>query len=228
MEVYEGMHFAVDEDKHELTKVIEQFEVTFIGETNQTYERYVFSSRDQREGESIEQYITALRTLAQSCNFCSCLKDSLLRDQLVLGIKEMSVRKKLLQERKLTLMKALDICRSSETTSKQLRNMTDFTDESADHEIEAIRQQSYRNRRREPLKPREKRRCKFCGETHEFDKNSCPAYGKSCNNCGIRNHFSKVCQKRRNQNTRAVREVTKDKDVSSDSRDSEYTVSISP
>ena len=91
IEVYEGTHFAVDEDKHKLTKVIEQFEVTFIGETNETYERYVFNSRDQGEGESIEQYITALRTLAQSCSFCSCLKDSFLRDRLVLGIREMSV-----------------------------------------------------------------------------------------------------------------------------------------
>ena len=129
---------------------------------------------------------------------------------------------------KVIVGKALDICRSSETTSKQLRNMTVFTDESAEHEIKVIRQQRYGNRRRESFKPREKRRCKFCGETHEFDKNSCPAYGKSCNNCGIRNHFSKVCQKKRDENDRTIREVTKVKDASSDSGDSVYSVSMSP
>ncbi len=98
--------------------------------TNETYERFLFNSRDQNEGETIEQYITALRTLAQSCNFCTCLEKTLLRDRVVLGIRDNSVRKKLLQERNLTLAKALDICRSSETTSKQLRNMTSLNEKS--------------------------------------------------------------------------------------------------
>ena len=217
------MHFAVDEDKHKLSKVIEQFEVNRNFKlTNETYGRCVFDSRDQREGESIEQYITALRTLAQLCNFSSCFKDSLLRNPIRLGIKEMSVRKKLLQERKLLLAKALDICRSSEMTSKQSRNMTVLTDKSAEHEIKVIRQQSYGNRRHESFKPRKKGRCKLCGKSHEFDKNTCLAYGKSCNNCGIRNHFSKVCQKRRDENTRTIKEVTKVKDASIDSGESVF------
>ncbi len=173
MEVFKGMHFANSEDKHKLNKVIEQFEITFIGETNETYERFVFMN----EGETIEQYITALRTLAQSCNFCTCLEKTLLRDRVVLGIRHNSVRKKLLQERNLTLTKAVDICRSSETTSKQLRNMTSLNEKPADHEIKAIRGQSQKNRRVGPSRPRERRRCKYCGEIHEFDKNSCPAYG---------------------------------------------------
>ena len=50
----EGMHFAVDEDKHELSKVIEQFEVNRNFKlTNDTYGRCVFNSRDQTEGESL-------------------------------------------------------------------------------------------------------------------------------------------------------------------------------
>ncbi len=53
MEVFEGMHFANSEDKHKLNKVMEQFEITFIGETNETYEQFVFNSRDQNEGETI-------------------------------------------------------------------------------------------------------------------------------------------------------------------------------
>jgi len=43
-----------------------------IGETNDIYERYVFNSRDQKESESIDAYLGELRTLAQSCNFCTC------------------------------------------------------------------------------------------------------------------------------------------------------------
>ena len=226
MEVYDGMHFVDSNDKHNLNKVIEQFQTTFIGETNETYERFIFDSRDQKEGETIEQYITVLRTLAQSCNFCTCLGETLLRDRVVLGVKDNSVRKRLLQERKLTLEKALDICQSTETTSKQLQNMISLTEKSIDHEIKAIRDQGQGNRRCDFSRPHEKKRCKYWGGMREFDKNSCPAYGKSCKNCGFCNHFSRVCQKKRNETARSVKEITKD--VSSDSGDSVYTVSVLP
>ncbi|KAI0240645.1 hypothetical protein LSAT2_008593, partial [Lamellibrachia satsuma] len=33
--------------------------------------------------------------------------------------------------------------------------------------------------------------CKFCVTTHAA--RNCPAYGKSCNKCGIRNHFARCC-----------------------------------
>ena len=34
------------------------------------------------------RYVSTLRTLAKSCNFCQCLHDSLLRDRIVFGVKE--------------------------------------------------------------------------------------------------------------------------------------------
>ena len=69
--------------------------------------------------------MTALRTLAQSCNFCSCLHDSLVRDRLLLGIRNSGTRKKLLEEKKLTLSRAIDICKSSEATSQQMKTMAE-------------------------------------------------------------------------------------------------------
>ena len=47
-----------------------------LGETNETYERFLFNSRQKNETESVDQYITALRTLAKTCNFCACLRHS--------------------------------------------------------------------------------------------------------------------------------------------------------
>ena len=38
--------------------------------------------------------------------------------------------------------------------------------------------------------------CHFCGMNWTLEhRNRCPARGKKCNNCGIENHFSKVCRK---------------------------------
>ena len=73
--------------------------------------------------------MNAVRTLAQSCNFCSCLHDSLVRDRLVLGIRNSGTRKKLLQEKKLTLSRAIDICKSSEATSQQMKTMAEKPEE---------------------------------------------------------------------------------------------------
>ena len=104
-----------------LSKIVEKFEEFCIGETNETYERFMFNRRNQEENESIEQYVTAIRKLAQTCNyFCNCLSDSLIRDRFVLGIRDKTIRKKLLKERKLTLSSALDIGRSGETTNLRL------------------------------------------------------------------------------------------------------------
>jgi len=47
--------FQLTEDEKDNMKVIkEKFENYFIGETNETYERFKFNKRKQNEGESID------------------------------------------------------------------------------------------------------------------------------------------------------------------------------
>ena len=123
MEIFEGLDFASEEDRTKFDIVVTKFKELCLGETNETYERFVFNSRQKNENETVDQYVTALRTLAQSCNFCNCLRHSLIRDRLVIGINDNATQKKLLQDRKLTLTKAIDICRSSETTKKQVKKI---------------------------------------------------------------------------------------------------------
>ena len=36
--------------------------------------------------------------------------------------------------------------------------------------------------------------CEFCGREHDLAKReNCPAFGRSCNKCGKKNHFASVC-----------------------------------
>ncbi|KAK3737986.1 hypothetical protein QZH41_001001 [Actinostola sp. cb2023] len=72
-----------DETHRNLSEIMKEFDKYAIGETNETYERYIFNSRDQKEEENIDRYVAELRTLAQSCGFCKCLNDSLIRDRIV-------------------------------------------------------------------------------------------------------------------------------------------------
>ena len=60
------------------------------------------------------------------------------------------------------------------------------------------------------------RRCKYCDEVHKYG--SCPAFGKYCKNCGIRNHFASVCQQKSQQraggNFRTVKVLESREDTS--------------
>ena len=124
LKIYNGMQFADETERKTLSKIVEKFDEFAIGEVNETYERYIFNGRNQGQDESIDAYVACLRSLAQTCGFCECLADSLLRDRIVLGVKNNNLRKRLLQERKLDLKKCIDICRSSEAASSQTARMT--------------------------------------------------------------------------------------------------------
>lgn len=75
-------------------------------ETNVTMERHSFNTRNQKPGETIEAYVSTLRNKAKTCNF-GALTDELIRDRLVCGIDNDSVRRVLLRESDLTLTKAI-------------------------------------------------------------------------------------------------------------------------
>ena len=121
-EVHNGFPLASEEEKSNMTKVLEVWETHCTGKTNVIYKRYKFNNRSQEQTESMDAYVNALRALAETCNF-GALKDQLIRDRIVCGVRDNAVRRKLLQESKLALEKCVDICRAAEATSAQLKEM---------------------------------------------------------------------------------------------------------
>jgi len=157
VDVYKGLEFENEDDKKDIDIALQKLQRYCIGETNKIYERYQFNKRDQEPNESLDAYVTALRTLAKTCNF-GVLENSLIRDRIVTGVRENQARKRLLQVSKLTLKECIDICRSYETSSQQLKEINQ-------EEVSAISQSN----EKKPLSPRGEReiRCKFCA------KNAC-------------------------------------------------------
>ena len=72
---------------------IRKLDAYIFGEVNTTMERYKFNTINQRKYESI--YVPSLKMIVKSRNFFDCisLKDSLIRDRLVLGIYMIETRK---------------------------------------------------------------------------------------------------------------------------------------
>ena len=172
LEIYEGMTFNPPESSKVLDSVVQKFEEYCIGQTNETFKRYLFNSRSQKEDESIDHYVSAFRTLAKSCNFCQCLHESLIHDRIVFGVKEPALRKKLLQERQLTLEEAIDICKSGETTAQHLKDLATASDS---NEVNALKLRDGKKPLKDPRDSKNAKKCKYCGGNHELKREKCPA-----------------------------------------------------
>ena len=102
--------------------VIQKFDNYFTPKKNVTYQRYRFFSYNQNDGGSIDSYATKLRTIAGHCDFGD-LKDSLIREKIVIGIRDSETQERLLRESDLSLDKALQICRASEEVKLQTQEI---------------------------------------------------------------------------------------------------------
>ena len=171
--------------------IITALDTHFIGTTNETYERFVFNKRDQKEGESFDEYINALRQLIKTCNFNASMSDSLLRDRIVLGIRSTTTRQELIQDSKLSLQTCIQKCRSLEATEEQMKAMGDS------EKVHAVKNKKKRESKSEKKWEDEVRECKFCGRNHRMKKEECPAWGKKCDDCGAMNHNAKMCFKKK-------------------------------
>ena len=80
-------------------------------------ERFKFYRRTQREGESVADYVVALKELSTHCDFGTFLNDAL-RDRLVCGLYKEATQKRLLTEAELTFKKACEIAQVMEMADK--------------------------------------------------------------------------------------------------------------
>ena len=183
LEIVDGLNFASDEERTNPDIVIQKLETFCIGETNETYERYQFNKRNQELNESIDSYVAVLRNLAKTCNY-GTLEENLIRDRIVMGIRENSTRKRLLQESELTLNRCIDICRANESTAIQLKAIGNEED------VNVVKKKSVHGSKGVQKRVSKDIDCKYCGRKHIRKKEDCPAWGKSCCKCGMQNHFA--------------------------------------
>ena len=194
--------------KQDINVVLNLWKSQYIGQTNVINERYKFNDRKQEPHESIDVHVAALRALAATCEFEE-LKDEMICDRLVCGIADNSVRRKLLQEPKLSLEKCLDICRSAEATSAHLKAISGQSS-STGTPVDNVNAVDKRTKSKAPPKRRSNgqmqkqslpepkedllKRCKQCGRSHVKQRTKCPAFGNLCSACNKPNHFVEMCR----------------------------------
>ena len=116
----EGDRDIPTESADDYNVVIRKFTEYCVPRKNVVYERYQFNTRNQQEGESNDAYVTDLRLKAATCEFGE-LHDSMIRDRIVVGVREGKLTERMLRDPVLTLVGAMELCRAAETTQAQMK-----------------------------------------------------------------------------------------------------------
>eukprot|EP00057_Strongylocentrotus_purpuratus_P001926 XP_003723494.1 PREDICTED: uncharacterized protein K02A2.6-like [Strongylocentrotus purpuratus] len=208
----------------------------FTPKKNILYESIVFRRTTQQADESVDQYCTRLRQIATKCEFGNL--DRELKTQIIEGCNSDQLRRKAL-ERDMSLTDLLELARSLSLSASRAAEVRRERSGSASvnkvftrHERTPNRRQTFKTSQSRHLSNNAKQ-CFYCGGEYPH-QNECPARGQKCRNCGILDHFAKVCKSRKQaHNSKSVRgqvsELTTSNaagDTEEYGRDCEYTFGI--
>ena len=168
-------------------------------------ERFRFYRRMQAPGESFASYIAELKSLARNCAFEGHLEEAL-RDQLVCGMRSLSVQKQLLREADLTFKRAMEIALSAEAADRHSNQLAQgstnqvinkFSDSKSSQRGPSkgfVQQTHATGTTTAKSKPVGRvSTCHRCGSTDHVGK-YCKFQQTVCHKCGKKGHLAKVCR----------------------------------
>ena len=192
---FDTFEWGEAEDETKIEHVLAKFDAYCEPRTQVIYERYRFNNRKQEPGENIAAYLTELKTIAKNCQHEDITPEEILRDRIVLGIRDDKIRERLLRFNDLTLQKAVDLIKAAEQTEHQVKLM------GASSTVNALNQGRSKNNKlstpsrasnNKPQKQTSRGNCGRCGKTHA--KQKCPTFGQKCHRCGNMNHYQALCR----------------------------------
>lgn len=198
-----------DEEAKNYETVRNKFEEKFVVKKNVIFERAKFNSRVQEQNETVDSFITDLYKLSQHCEF-KTLKDELIRDRIVVGLRDRRLSEKLQLDPKLTLDLAIRQAKQSEMVKKQ-QSLLHSDDKTAPANVDSVQKAKPQG----PAWSESGKKCSRCGGP-QHPKFKCPARESECNKCHKKGHWKKVCRTTSTtQDRRRVHEVADDSDSES-------------
>ena len=148
--------------------------------------RFKFNKRNQRDNESINDYVVELRRLATHCEFEGFLKEAL-RDRLVCGLRSEEIQKRLLSQAKLDFDAAVLIATGMETAAKDTQSFGG----SDVHYTGSARGAASKFKHRQAAFNEQPTRCFRCGASHSSE--ACKFKDSTCFSCSKKGHISRKC-----------------------------------
>ena len=198
-----------EDDRKKYATVLAKFDAFFQVRKNVIFERARFNRRNQLEGQSIEQYITALYRLVDSCDY-GALKEEMLRDRIVVGIRDVALSERLQLDADLTLDTAKKKVRQREAVFEQGQLLRGDGSKQAPIVVVQVKGSAPSNRPRTRRRttgrslsarggassttaPATKQTCTRCGKLKHDKGVRCPAKDDICRKCNRKGHYSSQC-----------------------------------
>ena len=156
---------------------------------------FKFNHRYQLDGEMADQFITSLYSLAVRCT-----KNEMIRDRLVVGIRNVVLSEKLQLHEELMLEKAKKAIRQQEAVHEHQDVLISDRLGNPQIAVDSI-QQAKKSRKPTRAKKSEggssvpasgTKQCTHCGKASHM-RNKCPARDAICHKCQHKGHYSSQC-----------------------------------
>ena len=153
----------------------------------------------------MDTFITALYGLAEHCRYGD-LHDEMIRDHIVVGIRNVALSEKLQLKADLTLKEAVTQVRQSEAIKPQQPLLRSGSKMKCDTPVGAVNRGKTWHRPKPGSKSRQNTRatpeiqsgsssaCTRCGKCPAHDRRHCPAKDVTCRKCGKRGYYQVVCR----------------------------------
>ena len=173
--------------------------------------RFDFFRRFQEAGETVQEFLGALRALASDCAFCVegpggppapliSFADAMLKTQLIIGASDLAAQQELMGRRHdppLTLAATESFFVAKEAAGKETRSMGQRRTGNQ-VAVGAVQRQGGRGGRGANRSGQPQRQgstcCRNCGNPPHLPSEPCPAANADCTACGRKGHYARMCR----------------------------------
>ncbi|UYV67950.1 hypothetical protein LAZ67_5002584, partial [Cordylochernes scorpioides] len=196
-DIFRTFKFEKEREATKIDSVFKAFDSHFCVRNNIIYERAKFNSRIQEDREPVDEFITSLYKLADSCEF-EGLHEQLIRDRIVVGVRDKALSERMQLDSELTLEKAVKMVRQQEAVRQQ---QVDLQRPSTSQKVDQVKFNSKKQSPKQQQQPSRKKeksaktrsRCPKCGGFTHREGQACRAEGQRCNLCSKTGHFANCC-----------------------------------
>ena len=183
------------------TNVKQKFKEHFKGKVALVFERTQFVRRLQQEKEGVMPFIEDLQKRADVCSFGD-LRDQMVHTQIVAGLRDSQLRRRLMANDSLTLDQVIGEAKSAEITKQQDQILQSNPTAADLSQVNDKRVPDHRRGRPkfkkgnegDKFKRKAQKSCYKCGAQPSHPPSRCPARDVTCSACKKRGHYAKVCK----------------------------------
>lgn len=193
----------LDEATTSYEEAMEELDTYFNSRKNLIFARAKFNRRVQHPGESVDSFIQDLHKLADDCSYMT-LRDELIRDRIVVGVKDDDLSKQMQGKQDLTLQEAIRFSRQAEARTESQNMLRPRVDQ-----VKSVTKSQRKVVTNKPIPHKSLhhvKKCGYCGKAPQHAKEKCPAKSATCHKCSKRGHYSSVCR------SSAVKEIIEESD----------------